>query len=214
VAFAKRIIRHQPLTYLKATGSDFVRAFAPTRSRHDGEPPVGQWQFPTAKPVFVEGLVCSPDRDDTLERRRRCKAVERRIERIIKDHGGAGTRISPSLPSFLNRYQTVGYTPGPLLAVALVLGFAAALGFGRARKSGLRAAAFLFSSVGACAVLTSWPRSCSRGATSYPSSSFFRRPPRSGSRPSPGGAISTRTRVLSASPATPKRLGRASLRVW
>jgi hypothetical protein len=154
--FAKRIIKHQPHTYLKVVASEFLRGFAPTRTQRDGEPPVGQWQFVTTEPIFVGGRVCIPNPSGAvLERARNCASVRRRTEKIIKAHGGTRLRVAPSLASVLKAYQPFGYTPGPLLGAGLVLAFIAALGVGRARASGLRAAAFLFSSVGACVVLTS-----------------------------------------------------------
>jgi p-aminobenzoyl-glutamate transporter AbgT len=58
------------------------------------------------------------------------------------------------LARFLHGYQRFGYTPGPLLGLALLAGLAGALGVGRARRSGLRSACFLFA-VTAAALLVS-----------------------------------------------------------
>lgn len=118
--FAKRVIRHQPLTYLHEVEQSFVRGFAPTRTTHAGEVPVGRWQFQDHYPVYGQSL------------------------KLMARHGER-PRVDGSLASFLRSYQRFGYTPGPLLAVTLVLGLLGALGLGRARQSGLRTACFLFS---------------------------------------------------------------------
>ena len=57
------------------------------------------------------------------------------------DHGVADGTLAP----FLRTYQRFVYTYGPLLAIALVLGLLGAFGVGRARRSGLRTATFLFT---------------------------------------------------------------------
>jgi hypothetical protein len=53
--------------------------------------------------------------------------------------------VNHTLAGFLRRYQRVGYTPGPLLGLALIVGLLGALGVGRARRSGLQCACLLFS---------------------------------------------------------------------
>jgi hypothetical protein len=55
----------------------------------------------------------------------------------------------------LREYQlTVGYTPGPVLLAALVIGVAGAAGLGRARRSGQRSACLLWVVVGAGLLLS------------------------------------------------------------
>jgi hypothetical protein len=118
--FAKRVILNQPLTYLHTVEQGFVRGFAPTRTTEAGEVPVGRWQFHDRYPVYPGAL----------------QLMARRNER---------PHVDGALASFLRSYQRFGYTPGPLLAVALVLGLLGAVGLGQARRSGLRSACFLFS---------------------------------------------------------------------
>jgi hypothetical protein len=55
--------------------------------------------------------------------------------------------VRPGLAHFMRGYQRFGFTPGPLLAIGLLLGLAAALGLGRAARSGLRTPAFLFTAL-------------------------------------------------------------------
>ena len=63
-------------------------------------------------------------------------------------HGDARGYTRPALTTFLRDYQRYAFTPGPLLALGLVIGLAAALGVRRVRDARLRVAAFLFSTTG------------------------------------------------------------------
>jgi len=123
-AFAKRVILHQPFKYLRTVAHDFLRGFAPIRTRHHGELPIARWQFQTHYPHI------SPF--DNKE---------------IRLHGGTYGKVRPRIGRFLRSYQRFGFIPGPLLAASLLLGIAAMLGMRRARRSGLRSAAFLFTAM-------------------------------------------------------------------
>jgi hypothetical protein len=102
---------------------DFVYGFSPTHSRRARDLPVSRWQFQDDYPVFREPETSEILRDDGY------------------DHGVADSTLAP----FLRDYQRFVYTPGPLLALALLAGILGALGVGRARHAGLRAATFLFT---------------------------------------------------------------------
>jgi hypothetical protein len=123
--FAKRVIRHQPLDYLRAVTHDFRRGFALTRTSQRGELWISRWQFPMTYPVYLK---------DT--------------DAIIGAHGGGRPRVDRGRARFLRDYQRFGFTPGPVLVVGLIAGLLAALGVGRARRSGLRSASFLFVAMG------------------------------------------------------------------
>jgi hypothetical protein len=164
--FAKRVIVHQPFEYTRAVGSDMLRAFAPTRTTAPGEFGPPPWQFHIGYPIFFRGSICS--RQATMEARSQKlvgAAVAARREhgcayrrwianRTIRFHGDE-RRVNRTLASFLHGYQRFGYTPGPLLAAGLFVGLVAACGLGRARRSGLRTAAFLFSTVAVAVCLGS-----------------------------------------------------------
>jgi hypothetical protein len=122
--FAKRVILHQPGTYIRTVLDDFARGFAPVRTRHRGELPIARWQFVDHFPLV------SPFAN---------------VEVNIYD--GTYGKVRPRLTRALREYQRFGFTPGPLLAVGLLLGALAALGVGRARRSGLRTATFLFTAL-------------------------------------------------------------------
>jgi hypothetical protein len=124
-AFAKRVIWHQPLDYFGAVSHDFLRGFAPVRTRHHGELPIFRWQFQKEYPVYSPVAL-----------------------QIVRDHGDGRPRASPQLARFLHNYGRAVYTPGPLLAIGLLAGLLAAVGVGRARRSGLRSASFMFAALG------------------------------------------------------------------
>jgi hypothetical protein len=119
-SFARQAILHQPLSYLRTVGHDFLRGFWPTRNTQPGEVSASRWKF----------QVDHPWRRPTLT--------------YMQQHGDHPS-VNRPLARFLESYQRVGYTPGPLLFAALVVGLLGAAGIGSARRSGLRSACFLFS---------------------------------------------------------------------
>ena len=125
-SFARRAILAQPGDYLRTVTHDFLRGFAPIRTAQPGELPISRWQFPSSYPVYLP---------NTAE--------------LVRAHGGGGPQVNPGLARFLRGYQRFGFTPGPVLAVGLLAGLLAAIGLGRARRSGLRTASFLFAASGA-----------------------------------------------------------------
>ena len=131
--FARRIIRHQPLDYAEVVAEDFLFGFWPWKKRRERDLPVSRWQFQEHYPVFREPDTTEILRDDGY------------------DHGIADSTLAP----FLRTYQRFVYTPGPLLALALIAGILGALGVGRARRSGLRAATFLFTATALAVYLPS-----------------------------------------------------------
>jgi hypothetical protein len=122
--FARRAVLAQPWDYFKAVSHDFLRGFAPIRTRHHDELPISRWQFTPQYPVYSK---YTPG--------------------ILRDHGDAPGRSRPGLGRFLRDYQRFGFTWGPILALGMIAGLLAALGVGRARRSGLRTAAFLFAAM-------------------------------------------------------------------
>jgi hypothetical protein len=120
--FARTVILHQPLDYGRIVLHDFLRGFAPTRTRHAGELPISRWQFPVQYPIF-----------------------SRRTAKALRTHGEMPPRTRPALARFLRGYQRFGYVSNLLLGLGLVAALLAAAGVGRARHSGLRSAALLFA---------------------------------------------------------------------
>jgi 4-amino-4-deoxy-L-arabinose transferase-like glycosyltransferase len=121
--FARRVIRHQPFDYAETVAEDFFFGFWPVKRERERDLPVSRWQFQEHFPVYRE-----PDTSEIL----RGDGYE---------HGVADGTLAP----FLRTYQRFVFTYGPVLLIALVLGLLGAFGVGRARRSGLRTAAFLFT---------------------------------------------------------------------
>jgi hypothetical protein len=165
--FAKRAILHQPGAYARDVGADILRAFQPTRELAPGEYGEPPWEFHEGFPIFFRGSICSREsfrdvRADLVLRGKEiaasrvlgCSQRRERMIRYIERHGDE-PQTNATLISFLRGFQNAGYVPGPLLAACMLAGFAAALGLGHARRSGLRSAAFLFSGAGAVVCLGS-----------------------------------------------------------
>ncbi len=131
--FSRRVIVHQPLDFAKHVLTDFGKGFTWQRTEFAGDVPVERWQFQREYPVY--------EPEDPA--------------RTIRQHGGGGgPHVSEPLAAFLRGYQlSVGYLPGSLLAVAFGAGLVAAVGVGRARRSGLRAACALPTLCGLSIVL-------------------------------------------------------------
>lgn len=133
--FAVRVIKHQPLTYARTVTADFVHGFE--WGRHDRKLDIhdGYWRFTVKYPPWAPTGVPA-----------------KTLQTFSPDaHVPA---VHQSLTRFLREYQGIAYVQGPVLALGLVLGLAAAAGIGRARRSGVRTAA-LFLALGGLAVV--WP---------------------------------------------------------
>jgi hypothetical protein len=112
--FDRAVVMQQPMAVAGAIQRDFAKLFALSRKTAPGDMPISRWQFqpayPTYPPLITRGYVAS-----------------------IKPGGSRPSVIRP-LAAALRDYQLHGgYTPGPLLAVALLAGVAGScmLGFGR-----------------------------------------------------------------------------------
>jgi hypothetical protein len=127
--FDLRIIRHQPLAYLKAVAGDVLYSFSPVRGDGPEHYPASYHQFQT----YFYG-----DKDDLA---------------AIWTYTGHGPHLDKALADFLAGYGGDFYVPGPLLAAGLALGVAGLAGLGRARgkarekarRSRLRGPCLLFT---------------------------------------------------------------------
>lgn len=114
--FNRRILEHQPLTYLEVVANDILYSFSPVRGD-------GPEKYPTAYHDFHTYFPSGKGEEATL--------------RVFSR---ASPRVQPALAGFLTRYGHDFYIPGPLLAAGLLAGLA-----GIARRSRLRAPCLLFS---------------------------------------------------------------------
>ncbi len=121
--FDWRIIKHQPLTYLKVVADDVLYSFSPVRGD-------GPEKYPTRYHDFHTSFPGTNDKDEMA---------------ALRAYSGSGPRVQPALAGFLTGYERDFHVPGPLLAAGLALGLAGLAGIGRARRSRLRGPCLLFT---------------------------------------------------------------------
>lgn len=130
--FAKEVVLNQPVDFVGSILRDFAKNFDPIKRTHHNDVPVERWHFQLTYPYYNIG-------DSTLEA----------YNATTYAYDGVLPAANTDLTSFLRGYQLGGgYTWGPLLAVFALLGLFGAAGVGRARRSGLRSAAFLATGSG------------------------------------------------------------------
>jgi hypothetical protein len=101
-AFAKRVIRHQPLDYLHAVFADFSQQFRPTRAQTPNGPEVRSWQFRlTLTPV-------DPTKPTP--------------QSVVALFGTGHARINLGIARVLRDYQRDAYLPGPVMGLLLLFG--------------------------------------------------------------------------------------------
>ncbi|MPY84032.1 MAG: hypothetical protein GEV00_12070 [Actinophytocola sp.] len=121
--FGMIVLREQPFDVARAVAIDFLKGFRPARTDAPNDVSVTRWHFQPGYQYY-----------------------DHRDESIFYSQKFSGETPSAFAPAttFLRGYQlSVGYTPGPLLAAFALVAIAAVFGVGRARGSGLRAAALL-----------------------------------------------------------------------
>jgi hypothetical protein len=134
--FSVRIIEHQPLDLVEAVARDAVKVFSWNRTDHSlSDPPVERWHFQDGIPLFPP--LVSLDEVTALSH---------------QYHDGNPVAVAP-LSSYLRAYQLHGgYTPGPVLALSILLALAP---LARWRRSGsARAPALLLLAAGVLVLLS------------------------------------------------------------
>ncbi len=109
--FVQRIIRHQPAEFAASVAADSVKAFSWDRvDQSASDPPVERWRFQIGFPLF-EPLV-------TLDS----------VGQLSHQYGDGDPVAAVPWAGLLRMYQlTVGYTPGPVLALCLAVALVGAL---------------------------------------------------------------------------------------
>jgi Dolichyl-phosphate-mannose-protein mannosyltransferase len=124
--FNRRIILHQPVDYALLVGRDVLRGFQPFRTVGPKDVKVTPWLLRQELPF---------------------NGAKHRPGELYRSFAGYGPVLDRPLAGMLAGYQHVGHTPGPVLAACAVAGLLAAAGLGRARRSGLRVAAWTFAAL-------------------------------------------------------------------
>ncbi len=133
-SFARQVFAHQPVDLAVAISTDFLKGFRPVRADALHDVPVERWQFQSSYPYF---------------------GVSELVEARAFEFGGVPIGVNSTLAELLRSYQlTIGYTPGPLLGLGLVVGLLGGAGIGTARRSGIRAASLLVSGLAVAVLIT------------------------------------------------------------
>lgn len=103
--FSHAVLTQQPLRVLGAYGRDVVKVFAPVRAGSPGDTPIARWQFQAKFPYFPR------------------HSTPRIVGAEISQYGGGAPAVWRPVAVFLRSYQLDGgYTPGPLVALAVLAG--------------------------------------------------------------------------------------------
>ena len=133
--FGVRVIRHQPLDFVVAVARDAAKVFEWNRTDHLDDPPVERWHFQEGIPLFPP-------------------LVDLNMVTALSHRYGGGDPVAVApLTRYLRAYQLDGgYTPGPVLAVSILLALAPLVRWRRAGPA--RLPALLFLATGALVVLS------------------------------------------------------------
>jgi hypothetical protein len=128
--FSRRVLAHQPLSYLAAVGTDVTYGFSPVRGNGPEHYPAAYLKFQTGFPPYAE------------------------LQTALTTYGHTGPAVQPQLAAFLTGYGRYCYVPGPVLAAALLAALAGLAGARRSRRRGLRPAVLLFTVAAVTAVVS------------------------------------------------------------
>ncbi len=137
-SFARRTIAHQPGDYLHTVASDVLHYFSPVRTGGPKDGLAQTFQFRTTFSPDPWQTAHPPDDPYIWQWTWPGSSVQH--GNIVATHGFDLAQVKPSLhegiAQGLRAYQRIGYTPGPLLAGAVLVGLAGALGRRRRRPRG------------------------------------------------------------------------------
>ena len=136
---AYAVLRQQPLRVAGDITRDSVKVFALTRDGDKGDAPIARWQFQTSYPYYPRGITqYGPNSASGI---------------FAATGGGGDARVFRPAAIALRDYQLHGgYTPGPVLLLALLAGAAGIFAISR-RDPGDRGLACLLLTTSAVAVL-------------------------------------------------------------
>ncbi len=121
--FAYSVLRQQPMRVIGDITKDSVKLFALTRDAQQGDTPISRWQFQAGYPYYPPGINhYGPNSASHI---------------FARAGGGGYARVNQTTATALRDYQLHGgYTPGPVLLLALLAGLAGILTFRRRRGTG------------------------------------------------------------------------------
>ncbi|MDQ2812361.1 MAG: hypothetical protein M3Z75_10925 [Actinomycetota bacterium] len=117
---AYSVIRQQPMLVAGDIARDSVKIFALTRNTDEGDTAISRWQFQTSYPYYPLGITHYGENSAT--------------NLFAAAGGGGDARVNRTAATVLRDYQLDGgYTPGPVLLLALLAGTAGIFTSGRRR---------------------------------------------------------------------------------
>ena len=144
--FSTRIIMDQPGRYLRLVAGDFAHYFVPGRYADRWQDPLAVYRLgqPLPGPPWV---MLMPDMS--------IRQLYKRVLLLVNEHVPLpNPEPSVGLHHFMRRYQDVAVTPGPLLALAALLGLLGLFGPRRPGERSLRAEGVVLSVSGLALLLT------------------------------------------------------------
>ena len=128
--FSRRVLAHQPLSYLAAVGTDMAYGFSPVRGNGPEHYPAAYLKFQAGFPPYAE------------------------VQTALGTYGHTGPAVQPGLARFLYGYGRFCCVPGVILGAGLLVGLAGLAGFRRSGRRGLCRDGLLFTTA-TVAALTS-----------------------------------------------------------
>lgn len=119
--FSRRVLGHQPLSYLAAVAADMAYGFSPVRGNGPEHYPAAYLKFQAGFPPYAE------------------------VQTALGTYGRTGPAVQPELAAFLHGYGRFCYVPGVILAGGLLAGLAGLAGLRRSRLGCVWRADLLFT---------------------------------------------------------------------
>ncbi len=133
--FERQVLVQQPFRVVAGVLGDSVKLFALGRYTSTGDTPISRWQFQTSYPTYGTSIFLSRGGTIKVGLHYAASGGPTVVQTLTPSWGGPAQVVRP-LASFLRGYQLHGgYTPGPLLALAAVLGLLGSLAVLRRRAA-------------------------------------------------------------------------------
>jgi hypothetical protein len=133
--FNRRVLTQQPVRVLGRFSTDAGKLFAVTRTTSRGDTPIARWQFHASYPTFAPTIM-TDQQGTIIFGLKLAVAGGPTVYRKLDASYGGNARVWKPGATFLRRYQLDGgYTPGPLLLLAVLAGLAGSLTIFRRRAS-------------------------------------------------------------------------------
>jgi len=133
---AYSVIKQQPLRVIGDIAKDSIKIFAVTRQTAEGDTSVSRWQFQFSYPYYPPGISHYGPNSATNV--------------FLAAGGGGRARVNKTAARLLRTYQFhIGYTPGPIFLLGLLVGLAGIFTYRRRRDpeaQGLALACLLITS--------------------------------------------------------------------